>query len=93
MIATLPSGRLAYKLKLFSHVGIDYFGPIIIKIDRRREKRWGMLFMCMTIRAIHLELAHSLNASSAIMALQRMSAWRGTTLTTYSNNIIQRQQF
>ena len=47
-----------------------------IKIGRRHEKRWGVIFT----------LAHSLNTDSAIMALQRMAARRGFPITLYSDN-------
>ncbi|OXU16735.1 hypothetical protein TSAR_015066 [Trichomalopsis sarcophagae] len=86
MMASLPADRLAYKRRPFSHCGIDYFGPMLVKIGRRREKRWGVLFTCLTTRAIHLELAHSLTAGSAIMALQRLSARRGCPVVMYSDN-------
>ncbi|XP_076660183.1 uncharacterized protein LOC143363496 [Halictus rubicundus] len=85
-MATLPAGRLAYRERPFSHCGVDYFGPLCVKIGRRREKRWGVLFTCLTTRAIHLDLAHSLSASSAIMALQRLAARRGSPLAVYSDN-------
>ena len=57
-MAILPAARLAYRQRPFTHTGLDYFGPIDIKIGRRTEKRWGALFTCLTTRAIHLELAH-----------------------------------
>lgn len=85
-MAALPAGRLAYRERPFSHCGIDYFGPMFVKIGRRREKRWGVLFTCLTTRAIYLELAHSLTASSAIMAIQRLAARRGSPLVIYSDN-------
>ena len=86
LMSSLPEDRLAYGLRPFSRCGVDYFCPMIIKIGRRHEKRWGVLFTCLTTRAIHLELAHSLSASSAIMALQRLSARRGAPIVMYSDN-------
>ncbi|XP_037303405.1 uncharacterized protein LOC119193787 [Manduca sexta] len=70
----LPRARLDPYHRPFSNCGVDYFGPMIVKIGRRREKRWGALFTCLTTRAIHLELAASLSTDSAIMALRRMAA-------------------
>ena len=86
IMASLPEGRVAFRQRSFSHCGVDYFGPMQVKIGRRREKRWGVLFTCLTTRAIHIELAHSLTASSAIMALQRLSARRGAPIVLYSDN-------
>ena len=86
VMPALPAARLAYKERPFSHCGMDYFGPLWVKIGRRREKRWGVMFTCLTTRAIHLELASSLSSSSAIMALQRLAARRGSPKALYSDN-------
>ncbi|XP_058809946.1 uncharacterized protein LOC131675118 [Phymastichus coffea] len=85
-MADLPTCRLASGLRPFTHCGIDYFGPMEVKIGRRREKRWGVLFTCMTTRAIHVEIAHTLNASSTIMAIQRLGGRRGCPREIYSDN-------
>ncbi|XP_058797666.1 uncharacterized protein LOC131667915 [Phymastichus coffea] len=85
-MADLPRCRVAHNQRSFSHCGVDYFGPMLVKIGRRREKRWGVLFTCMTTRAIHLELANSLSASSAIMAIQRFACRRGFPRAMYSDN-------
>ena len=85
-MANLPPDRLACRFRPFTHCGLDYFGPIWVKIGRRREKRWGPLFTCMTTRAVHLELAHTLSADSAILAIQRFAARRGFPQILYSDN-------
>lgn len=85
-MADLPAVRLGHGLNAFSHCGIDYFGPITVTIGRRHEKRWGVLFTCLTMRAVHLEIAHSLSADSTIMAIQRMTARRGQPSILFSDN-------
>lgn len=85
-MADLPRARVAYQLRPFSYCGVDYFGPMMVKIGRRREKRWGVVFTCLTTRAVHLELAHSLDTDSAIMAIRRMAARRGQPVVMYSDN-------
>ena len=84
-MADLPVGRLAYLQRRFKHYGVDYFGPLFIKIRRRREKRWGVIFTCLTTRAVHLELSHLLSTDSAILVVQRMSARRGMPTVIYSD--------
>ena len=86
VMGELPSARVAYRQPPFSHTGLDYFGPMLVQIGRRREKRWGALFTCLTTRAIHIELTNSLSSDSAIMALRRMSARRGQPVAIYSDN-------
>lgn len=48
-----------------------------IKIGRRNEKRWGIIFKCMTTRAVHLDLLDSLDTDAFLMALRRFIARRG----------------
>lgn len=81
----LPPARLAHHTRPFTYCRIDYFGPMLVKIGRRHEKRWGVLFTCLSVRAVHVELASSLNTDSAILAIRRMSARRGQPLELYSD--------
>ena len=68
-MSDLPQRRLVCNENAFSHCGIDYFGPLYVTIGRRREKRWGVLFTCLTTRAVHLEIPDSLTADLTIMAI------------------------
>lgn len=86
LMGALPPPRLMHHLRPFTHCGLDYFGPMTITVGRRHEKRYGAIFTCLSTRAIHLELAASLTADSAIMALQRMTARRGQPAALYSDN-------
>ncbi|XP_062557050.1 uncharacterized protein LOC134221901 [Armigeres subalbatus] len=85
IMANLPPGRLAAVCLLFTHVGIDYFGPIEVAVGRRREKRWGMLATCLTVRAVHIELVNSLSTDSCIMAIRNFIARRGQPRKIYSD--------
>lgn len=51
------------------NIGMDYFGPIYVKIGWRREKDVRVIFTCLAVRAILLEISHSLNSDSAIMII------------------------
>lgn len=82
----LPEARMAHHQRPFTFCGIDLFGPMEVVVGRRREKRYGVLFTCLTIRAIHIELVHFLTTDSLIMALRRMSCRRGWPRYIYSDN-------
>ncbi|XP_055590037.1 uncharacterized protein LOC129742200 [Uranotaenia lowii] len=84
-MARLPAGRVAAFTRPFTHTGVDYFGPLEVVVGRRVEKRWGVIFVCQTTRAIHLEIAHQLNTSSCIMAIRTFTARRGTPAVFYSD--------
>nr|XP_049464893.1 uncharacterized protein LOC125907321 [Anopheles coluzzii] len=64
---------------------VDYFGPFLVAVGRRVEKRWGVIFTCLTTRAVHLEIAHSLNTALCIMAIRRFIARRGSPLEIISD--------
>ena len=75
-MADLPLERLTMAPP-FTYVGVDYFGPFLIKEKRKELKRYGALFSCMASRAIHIEVASSLDTNSFIHALRRFIARRG----------------
>ncbi|XP_053699061.1 uncharacterized protein LOC128746033 [Sabethes cyaneus] len=85
MMADLPKERLAAFVRPFSYVGIDFFGPYQVIVGRRTEKRYGVLITCLTTRAIHIEIAHSLSTDSCIMALRNCFNRRGTPLKIMSD--------
>ena len=61
----------------FTYVGVDYFGPYFVKEGRKEYKRYGALFTCLVSRAVHIEIAHSLETDSFLNALRRFIARRG----------------
>ena len=61
----------------FTYCAVDYFGPFLIKQSRKSCKRYGVLFTCMSSRAIHLETATSLETDSFLNALRRFLSRRG----------------
>lgn len=82
----LPEARLAHNQRPFTFVGLDYFGPLQLSVGRRREKIYIALYTCLAIRAVHLEMVHSLSADSAVMSLRRFIARRGTPAEVWSDN-------
>lgn len=56
--------KMTPALPPFSHVGVDYSGPIAVRRGRGTAKRYGVLFTCLTAREVHLEVAQSMDADS-----------------------------
>ncbi|XP_053699404.1 uncharacterized protein LOC128746376 [Sabethes cyaneus] len=85
-MAPLPFARLAVHDRAFSYVGVDYFGPLLVKQGRSNVKRWIALFTCLTVRAVHLEVACSLSTSSCISCIRRFVCRRGAPREFFSDN-------
>ena len=85
VMADLPEERLDASTA-FTNVGVDYFGPFIVKIGRRNEKRWCCLFTCLTMRAVHIEVVPKLDTDSCLNAIMRFIARRGKPNTIISDN-------
>ena len=98
VMAPLPSVRVssdrdgaAYP---FEAVGVDYFGPLYVKIGRRTRakgnqtlgKRFGCIFTCLKYRAVHIEVADDLSSDSFINAVLRFIGRRGAPRVIYSDN-------
>ena len=54
-MADLPANRITPDKPPFTSVGVDCFGPLQVRRSRSLVKRYGVIFTCMTIRAVHLE--------------------------------------
>uniref|UniRef100_A0A336MGS7 CSON000886 protein n=1 Tax=Culicoides sonorensis TaxID=179676 RepID=A0A336MGS7_CULSO len=85
-MAPLPKERTEPNIFPFTYVGIDYFGPLLIKIDRKIQKHWVCLFSCLTTRAIHMEIVASLTTNSCIMAIIRFTNIRGIPKEIVADN-------
>lgn len=75
-MADLPKDRVE-SAPPFTSCGVDYFGPFMVKVGRKEVKRYGALFTCMASRAIHIEVAHSLDTDSFLNAYRRFVSRRG----------------
>ena len=92
LMADLPTERLSIKQQPFTYTGVDYFGPIYVKFLRKTRsnqaiaKRYGVIFTCLTVRAVHIELASDLTTDVFLLTLRRFIACRGKPKVTLSDN-------
>ena len=85
-MASLPKDRVTPEKPPFTFTGVDCFGPFEVRRGRARAKRYGVIFTCLTLRAIHIEVANSLDTESFINALRRFIARRGRPEEMRSDN-------
>ena len=86
IMAPLPVARITPADAPFTSVGVDYFGPIHVKLKRSRVKRYGCIFTCLTMRAIHIEVSQDLSTDSFLLAFSRFVSRRGAPTEIYSDN-------
>ena len=70
----------------FVATGIDYFGPLLVARGRASVKHWGVIFRCLSTKAVHLELTDSLDTDGALLAITRFQARRGFPKIYWSDN-------
>ena len=75
-MADLPEDRMA-ETPPFTYVGTDMFGPFTIKERRSELKRYGIIFICLSSRAVHLESVNAMDTDSFIQCLRRFIGRRG----------------
>ena len=84
-MANLPSSRLM-EVQPFTYCGVDMFSPFIIKQRQSEVKQYGAMFNCMNIRAVHIEVTHSIDIDSFIQELRQIIVRGGNVRTIYSDN-------
>jgi hypothetical protein len=70
----------------FTSVGVDFFGPMRVKVGKKIEKRYGLIFCCMTVRAVHIEMTERLTTDSTLNAIRRFLSRRGYPSDIFSDN-------
>ena len=85
-MSALPPQRLAPNHPPFTFTGLDFFGPILVKLARKEFKRYGCLFTCLCSRAVHLEMAYDLSTDSFLSCFARFTSRRGHPQEVMSDN-------
>ncbi|KMQ87828.1 hypothetical protein RF55_12794 [Lasius niger] len=73
----------------FQHIGVDYAGPIFLRTTKVRGHKSTMafiaVFVCMNIKAVHLDVASDYSADAFLAALRRFIARRRLCEVMYSD--------
>ena len=72
----------------YTHVVVDYFGFFLIRGEvqkRIRGKCYGVLFTCMTMRAVYADIAYDYSTNGFMMVLRRFASIRGWPTKFYSD--------
>ncbi|XP_063967618.1 uncharacterized protein LOC129271341 [Lytechinus pictus] len=85
-MADLPAERVTPDKPPFTSTGVDFFGPFMVKRGRSEVKRYACLLTCLASRAVHIEIACSLDTDSFICALRRFINRRGKPDQVFSDN-------
>ncbi|XP_029157318.1 uncharacterized protein LOC114929805 [Nylanderia fulva] len=88
-MADLPAQRVTAS-KPFTHSGVDYAGPILLKEGKRRNaklhKAYMSVFVCFSTRAVHLEIVTNLTSEAFLGSFKRFISRRGKPACVYSDN-------
>ena len=92
IMSDLPPERLSAFLPPFYFMGVDYFGPLTIKLNKGTRstpgtaKQYGTLFTCMTTQFVHLEPTGYMSTDSFILVLRCFKARKGHPKSIRSDN-------
>ncbi|XP_014294754.1 uncharacterized protein [Halyomorpha halys] len=88
-MAPLPRARFK-KTRPFAQTGVDYTGPFLIKESKRRNASLGKaylcLFICMSSKALHLELVSALTTKAFLTCLDCFISRCGAPSTISSDH-------
>lgn len=89
IMGNLPADRVRQNPP-FQRSGVDYAGPFEVKARGGRcnifEKKYVAVFVCLTTKAVHLELVESLTTAAFIAAFLRFTSIRGSCTHLWSDN-------
>jgi hypothetical protein len=88
-MGSLPSERVTL-VHSFVNVGVDYAGPVYLKVGGVRSetlrKGYIAVFVCLSTRCVHLEIAENLTTNAFLDDLNRFVSLRGKPATLKSDS-------
>ncbi len=89
MLGQLPADRLKPG-SVFERTGVDYAGPVMIKSGPIRKpillKAYICVFVCLSVKAVHLEVVSDLTSEAFIAAFRRFISRRGKPSIMWRDN-------
>lgn len=86
IMADLPPVRLQTFSPPFYNTALDYFGPIRVRFSRNKTtKVYGVLFTCLSTRAVYIDIATDYSTAALLMVLRRFFTIRGYPVTFWSD--------
>ena len=71
---------------VFATTGLDFVGPFPVSQCGRHATRYVLLFTCLVVRAVHLEIAENLSTDSTMNCIRRFISRRGKPKKFLSDN-------
>ena len=88
VMGKLPLERLK-PAPAWSYIGIDLFGPYHVRGDinkRSTGKIYGVIFTCLLIRAIYLDISVDYSTDGFLAVFRRFTSLRGYPIKIYSDS-------
>ena len=87
LMSALPGYRVQ-ACRPFTNIGVDYAGPIELKASKLRSNKtykvYIALFICLSTKAVHLEVVCELKTDAFIATFNRFIGRRGLPANVYS---------
>ncbi|XP_025270370.1 uncharacterized protein LOC112639710 [Camponotus floridanus] len=87
-MGNLPAPRVIPS-RPFLHTGVDYAGPVWLRTSKgrghRAYKSFLVIFVCLSCRAVHLDVASDYTSDAFLGALRRFISRRGLCKVLYSD--------
>ena len=81
LMANLPAPRVTRSDRAFTQCGVDYAGPLKVRMAGGRgiksQQCYISVFVCLAVKAIHLELVSDYSSPAFIAAYKRFTSRRG----------------
>lgn len=88
-MANLPSKRITRPPRAFTDCGVDYAGPLQVRLWSGRGYQsfpsYIVIFVCFAVKAVHIELVASYSTAAFIAAFKRFTSRRGNPSRMYSD--------